>query len=308
MRNAVITGGTGPLGVALTELLMSKGIEVAVLARSDSVRLDNIPRHPSVRVIRADLSQMAGLEYAFDRSYEAFFHLGWTNTANHVERENVDGQFLNARYAMDAVRLAHKLGCAVFVGAGSQSEYGAINGPITESTAASPIEPYGIAKLSAMGFCGTMCARLGIRFGWLRILSIYGPFDRDTTFVSYCVSELLRKRSPKLTKCEQIWDYLYSKDAATAFWLLATVGKPNAVYALSAGAARPLRHYAEIIRDAVNPGISLEFGAKPYPLGQRMRLTADITPLRRDLGFAPAYSFESGIAETVEYWKERKTQ
>ena len=38
------------------------------------------------------------------------------------------------------------------------------------------------------------------------------------------IHKLLRGEVPQFTKGEQLWDYLYSKDAAVAFWLLAERG------------------------------------------------------------------------------------
>lgn len=55
------------------------------------------------------------------------------------------------------------------------------------------------------------------------------------------------------TKGEQLWDYLYSRDAARALRLLGKNGRDGKVYVLGSGNARPLAEYIKIIRDIVAP-------------------------------------------------------
>jgi len=296
----IVTGATGLLGIALIDLLLGKNMQVTALVRRGSERTSFLPQSPLLTTIEADLSQLEELAEKLNGKYDTFFHLGWTNTANRIQRGDFKAQLLNVGYALDAVELAHAIGCSVFIGAGSQSEYGDAEGTITEFTPTNPTEPYGMAKLSASLFCKQLCSKYSIRFGWLRIISMFGFYDRETTFVSHIIKELSNNRSPKLTKCEQIWDYIYSKDAALAFWLMAERCTHGATYPLSSGSFMMLREYAEIIRDAVSPDLPLGFGEIPYPPGQKMNMTADINPLIRNLSFKPSYTFEQAIAEMIE--------
>ena len=55
----------------------------------------------------------------------------------------------NVKYALQAVKAAKELGCTRFVGAGSQAEYGRVEGTLTPDTPAFPENGYGIAKLCA---------------------------------------------------------------------------------------------------------------------------------------------------------------
>jgi nucleoside-diphosphate-sugar epimerase len=291
----MITGATGPLGIALIKILLEKCIAVTAIVRKDSVRLSRLPTDPLLKLVYSDISSL--FEVDIKEKIDAFFHFGWTNTANRTERGDNAAQFANVSHSIDAVELAKRTGCRVFIGAGSQSEYGEFEDIIDLDTPTNPTEAYGIAKLAAMRQCQQKCNEYGIRFGWLRILSLYGPYDRETTFISYCVNELQNGRNPKLTKCEQIWDYTYSKDAARAFCLLAEKGKEDSVYPLASGEAKPLREHAETIRNIVAPQVDIEFGALTYPPGQKLFLAANTEPLRNATGFSPEYSFEKGIEE-----------
>ncbi len=50
----------------------------------------------------------------------------------------------------------------------------------------------------------------------------------------------------------------------------------------------------------------ISYAIKEYALNQVMHLEADITELTSDTGFKPSISFEEGLKETVEFWKNHK--
>ena len=104
-----------------------------------------------------------------------------------------------------------------------------------------------------------------------------------------------------MTAGEQIWDYLYSEDAARALLLAAETCTRSAVYCLGSGEARALRDYITDMRDAVDPLRPVAFGARAYAPDQVMYLTADLTALTRDTGFIPQVSFHDGIRRTLAW-------
>ena len=115
------------------------------------------------------------------------------------------------------------------------------------------------------------------------------------------IRKLLAGEKPALTAGEQMWDYLYSDDAAEALLLLAKQGRDGHIYPIGSGIARPLREYIEIIRDEIDPALPLGFGEVPYSDKQVMHLCADISALRADTGFEPEVDFREGIRRTIEY-------
>lgn len=147
---------------------------------------------------------------------------------------------------------------------------------------------------------------LNINHIWLRIFSIYGPFDNEKTMVMSSISQMLNNISPEYTKGEQLWDYLYSEDMARALYLICEKGKNNSVYCIGSGIAKPLNEYIKIIRDQINPNIELKLGAVPYQEKQVMYLCADISNLTEDTGFLPEISFEEGIKKTIKWYERGK--
>jgi nucleoside-diphosphate-sugar epimerase len=170
----------------------------------------------------------------------------------------------------------------------------------------SPCNPnngYGIAKLTASQMSRVLCGELGIRHEWCRILSLYGPFDGEHTLIMSSIKKLLNGEHLACTKGDQIWDYIYSKDAARAFRLVAEKGTDGSIYCLGSGKPCRLRDYIAIMRDTIDPTVNIGFGELEYYPNQAMHLEADISNLIEDTGYAAKYSFEQGIRETVAWAK-----
>lgn len=303
IKIAVITGATGAVGCALTAWLAQNEIKVTVLCRQGSPRRKNIIQHPNVRVLDADLQQLRQLTVEDIGHADAFFHLAWMGTTG-ASRNDMPLQNQNVAYALDAVQLANRLGCQVFVGVGSQAEYGRVQGKLCADTPTFPENGYGMAKLCAGQMTRIAAQQAGMAHIWVRILSVYGPFDTAGSLVMSCIQQLLQGQAPRCTPGEQQWDYLFSGDAAVALLLLAQKGQDGGIYPLGGGTVRQLKEYICAIRDAIDPNLSVDLGAIPYPDKQVMYLCADISPLQQDTGFRPATRFGEGIRQTIAWAKE----
>ncbi|MCL2185392.1 MAG: NAD(P)-dependent oxidoreductase [Treponema sp.] len=292
MKKIAVTGATGMIGSALVRCAAENGIEVLCIVRKESGRLENLPKSQLVKTVLCGINEYPELEV--HDNYDVFFHLAWEKTFVAL-RDDTETQSGNIKYTLDAARLAKRLGCRKFVGAGSQAEYGIVAEPLKPETPVNPQSGYGIAKYAAGKLSRLLCSQLEMEFNWVRILSAYGPFDGDKTLIMYAVNELRSGRSPEFTKCEQIWDYIYCDDAAKALLSIAEGGKNGKTYPLGSGKKKRLSEYLEIIRDITAPDIQLQFGKKEYYPHQPMYLCADITELSEDTGWKPSVSFEEGI-------------
>lgn len=318
MKRAIITGATGAVGMALIDKLTANQVEVLVIARKGSARVGQIGENSLVTKIEADLSDYALLQNGTGKQWDVCYHLAWAGTTGNA-RNDTSLQMQNAVWTLDCVRMAKRFGCRVFIGAGSQAEYGRREEKLTAQTAAFPETGYGIAKLAAGQMSRLLCGQLSMRHVWMRILSVYGPYDGKQSMVMSAAGHFLKGEKTSFTEGKQRWDYLYSKDAANALYL---AGKKAAgeegerldgkVYCLGSGKAEPLRESIMKIRNAAGqergkmppmPG----FGEIPYGPGQVMYLCADIGPLIEDVGFEPAYTFEEGIRETIDWTKKQCT-
>ena len=292
MKRIIITGATGCVGSAVVRRALTQGLQVTCLVHPGSNRLMNLPTDERLKIVECDLSDYQTLQ--LDGTYDAFIHLSWEKTFG-ASRDDAEVQTHNIQYTLDACQLAKRCGCQVFVGAGSQAEYGVQSEDLTPDLPVKPESGYGIAKYAAGKLSAMLCKRLGLRHCWVRILSVYGPHDGENTLISYVIRELQAGRSPELTKCEQLWDYLYADDAGDALLAIAEKGVDGKAYPLGSGQGRKLSDYIESIRQAINPSIEVKYGAKDYYPHQPMHLVADIRDLTADVGWIPRTTFEDGI-------------
>ncbi len=299
MKRVIITGATGAIGIALINECIVNAIEVLVISREGSKREGNIPCHPLVSIKHCALDGLRLLQNDTGKTYDTLYHFAWEGTSGQGRNDGYL-QNKNVRYAMDAVELAYRFGCTAFVGAGSQAEYGRVQGTLTAKTPAFPETGYGIAKLCAGQLTRLRATQLNIRHVWTRILSVYGPNDGAQTLISSLMASFARGETPQCTLGEQQWDYLYSGDIAKAFLALGRRGVDGKIYVLGSGNVRSLKDYICDVRDIVAPQAEIAFGAIPYYENQVMYLCADISEITADTGWRPQVSFREGIRRILD--------
>ena len=306
IQTAVVTGPTGAIGIALCEKLLRENVTVYAICRPGSSRIKDLPKAAALHVVECDAKELATLPQKMEGvSVDAFFHFAWAHTIGQG-RNDMPAQIENIQSTIDAVRAAKALGCRVFLGAGSQAEYGRVEGLLKSDTPAFPENGYGMAKLCAGQMSRVEAKALDIDHVWVRILSVYGPHDGPMTMISGTIRKLLAGERPALTAGIQRWDYLYAGDAADAFYLAACHGRNGAVYPLGSGQAMPLKDYIIQMRDAIDPALPLGLGEVPYGPLQVMHLQADISALQADTGFAPKTPFAEGIRRTMDWVKREQ--
>lgn len=318
MRSIVVSGPTGAIGMALIEKCIVEKTHVLAICHRDSGRIKYIPDSPYVKIVEADLSEYRDLFRAdiLSEEYDVFYHFAWSGTVGearndmHLQTDNIAG-------TMDAVELAERLGCHTFIGAGSQAEYGRKEGKLTPDMSAEPENGYGMAKLCAGQMSRVMCHRKNIKHIWTRILSVYGPYDGAGSMIMSAVRKIWNGEPTAFTPGEQVWDYLYSKDAAEIFYALGTQGADGAVYCVGSGQARELKSYIKdiyhVVREYQGEEVTetddeleqkLGIGHIPYGEKQVMHLCADTTLLEQHIGKIKHTDFCRGIRSILEENKD----
>lgn len=303
ISKAIVTGPTGAIGTALIRQLLARGISVFAVTRPGSPRNNRIPNHQNVTRIECDLADYDRLPDLIGTPCDAFFHLAWGGTFG-ASRNDMALQEQNVAASLKAADAASALSCGVFVGVGSQAEFGPVEGVLHPDLPCRPNTGYGAAKLAASHLTRVSCGQKGIRHEWCRVLSTFGPCDGEHTLVMSTLLKMRRGEPAPFTPGEQIWDYLYSDDVADALLAVAEKGRDGSIYCLGSGQPRKLRDYITAMRDAVDPDRPLTFGELPYYPNQVMHLEADIRNLTEDTGFTPQYTFEEGIKKTVSWLNE----
>ena len=303
IRRAVVTGAGSMLGAAVTGCLLEQGAAVTAVLRPGGENAAGLSEEtPGLTIVRADLSAPEAIP---GEGIDAWFHFAWAGTYGEG-RHDAALQKKNAAFSVRALLHAKELGVRVFFFAGSQAEYGPVEGVIGPDTPLNPVTEYGKGKLLAEREIREISEEIGIDAVFARILSVYGPYDHDYTLVMSSIGAFLSGEEMAFTPGEQDWDYLYSEDAAKAIIRIAEAGVPGKAYPLGSGKTRKLRDYIRDIRDEANPDAPLSFGGRDYPPGQVMHLSADISDLIRDTGYTPDTGFLRGIRKTIEYYREKR--
>jgi len=292
------------IGLSLIDECINNQTYVIAILRKGSKKRHLIPDSKLVSVYECDLSKLGELDIMEGFGSDAFFHFAWSNT-DKEGRKNAQLQEQNIGTTLDSLKLAHRLKCNRFIGAGSQAEYGRHEGLISPKMAVSPDSAYGIAKYAAGKLASILSTELSIPFIWTRIFSVFGPNDLPSTMIMHCIHELLQQKRPALTKCEQMWDYLYCGDAAKIFYLLGTKGTDQSIYNIGSGYSRPLSEYVSIIKDTIDRDLPLGIGDLDYTENQVMSLCPDISNLIQDTGFRPGDTFADGIINTINWYKDK---
>ena len=298
----LITGATGFVGSHVARYLLAQDCDVAALIRatSDPWRIADIL--PRVRVLAGDLANLsATAESIKSFAPQVTIHLAWQGVGN--RHRNDPQQIANLSATLHLLEQVRAAGCRVWIGLGSQAEYGICDCAINEETPTHPTTMYGATKLCAYLLTQQICRQHELRFAWLRLFSAYGPADDRNWMIPYVILTLLRGETPALTAGAQQWDYLFVEDAVRAIYLAATDARASGVYNLGSGETHAIRDAVEHIRDLIAPGLPLGFGQVPYRPDQVMLLQADIARLG-SLGWSPQVKLDEGLARTLSWFRE----
>ncbi len=295
----IVTGSTSFIGNALIRQLLEQNYEVIAIIRPNSKRSISIKKFKGITIVEAELSELHNLKFPNPVKCESLFHLGWSSDFENA-RYNLEGQKKNIEYTLGAVELASRYGCKNFIGVGSQAECGRVNQKISTDTADNPETAYAVAKCDAYRKSKEKCEQYGIKQCWPRLLSAYGPNDKERTLIMSCLDSFVHSRLIELTPCEQIWDYIYVDDVADALLRIAMYGKHGVRYPIASGVGKPLKEYVNEMSFIVNKNNMFSgFAKKKYTDQQVMYLVGDISETNRDTGFKPLVSFEEGIRKIL---------
>ncbi len=296
METVIVSGASGFIGRHLIRYLSAQNVKVYALDVPGRGCL--IANLPSVTVIECDMDHWKEIIHQLPEDSNAFFCLSWAGVAPE-DRNNCDIQFKNVELVLNALQLAVAVHSQRFILPGSTMEYVESGGLINDSSAPSPLNAYGAAKIAARFLCRAKAEELGISFIYTVITGIYSADRKDNNVIYYAITSLLKGEKPSFTRLEQPWDYVHIDDVVRALFLIAEQGKNDAFYSIGHGDNWPLANYIMQIRDLINPNAPLGLGEISYKNDRMPSSCVDLRTLQEDTGFVPQITFETGIKEVI---------
>ena len=157
-----------------------------------------------------------------------------------------------------------------------------------------------------------------MKFLDLRIFSVYGVGDHETTLVHTLVQEVLAGRPMDLSPCSQMWNFMEARDLARAIAFLLEGGFGSGTYDLCSQDSRPLKDYVLEIESLgkafleKKEGKTLSTSSTLLRFGERASNAegpVDLKPSIKDLydrGFLEKISFQQGIEELYQHFYQKR--
>ena len=183
MKRVVVTGASGFIGAYLIqELLKDTENEIYAIIRPNSSNRDRVPQDDRVKIVELDMAQIEELPSYVPGQVEGFYHLAWNGTRGET-RDDEKKQKENYEASLLAAKTAEKLQAKMFLGSGSQAEYGIVKEVVSEADEAKPTTAYGKMKKQTYDALKEYFANTSVKLYWVRIFSVFGPEDYEGTLI-----------------------------------------------------------------------------------------------------------------------------
>ena len=201
--------------------------------------------------------------------------------------------------------VAAKYGIKKFIYASSAAVYGNPEYlPVDEKHTVAPISYYGISKHTPEHYIAVFASIHGFDYTVLRYANVFGPRQDpkgEGGVVSIFTDRLLSGQQPKIFgDGEQTRDFVYVKDIASANVAALTHGNGEIIN-VSTNIKTSVNDLFQIMRDI--SGASVEADYQPARVGDIDHSYLDNHKAISLLEWKPAYTVESGVKETIEYYR-----
>ena len=292
-----ITGSTGFIGSYLVRQLINDGHELLCLKRSTS----DISRLADLQIQWVNVSE--DWHEAFRQFQpEAIFNLAWDGVSA-SDRVIWQKQVQNISFQQNLLDISAECGVRKFIGTGSQSEYGDFEGVIDETYPVNPKTAYAATKLACLDLVKCFCEIHNIEWYWFRLFPLFGPGESDRWLIPSLIKAMCTSKEMDLTPGEQRLPYLYVGECAKAIASPLNVQGKSGIYNVCADNPQPLKTLVTKIKDQINPGFQLNFGALDYRFGQSMLMGSKTDKLAANLYTLDTTSFEARLQETIQYYR-----
>ena len=332
----LVTGGAGFIGSHIVERLLKEGHFVRVLDNFSSGKHENIESvlkevsahsiSPKFDLIEGDIRD----KNTCDKACQEIDYILHQAALRSVPKSIADPESynnVNINGVLCMLQAAVKNKVKRFVFASSSSIYGdTTKFPQQESDLPLLISPYALSKLAGEYYCRIFSRVYGLETACLRYFNVFGPRqaldDEYAVVIPKFIHCILHDEQPPIFGTGlQSRDFTYIDNVVEANILAAgeapglQIGRgafaatkqggtsSHEIFNVANGKDNTVLGLVDLLNKIIGKNIQPKL--LPVRTGDVFRTLADINKLKEKLGFKPKVSFEQGIKETVEYFREK---
>jgi len=305
----LLTGGAGFLGSHLSDKLIFEGHEVVALDNFYTGSKKNVSHligNKNFEIIRGDVTEKLNFEV------DAIMNLACPASPLHYQKYPVQTSKTSTMGALNALELAHRLGCPILQ-ASTSEVYGDPNvTPQTEEYWGN-VNPIGIracydeGKRLAETLFFDFHRQFNTQIKVVRIFNTYGPrmkFDDGRVVSNFVIQALKGEPITVYGKGDQTRSFCYVDDLVSGITKM-MFSNVNITGPINLGNPKEysMLELADLIIKLTNSNSKVEF--RPLPDDDPKQRKPDISKARELLNWEPTMGLKEGLLKTIEDFTTR---
>lgn len=321
----LVTGGAGFIGSNFIHAYLAHNpacrvINLDCLTYAGNLEnLSAIEQHPGYRFVKGDICDAALVASLLaECKIDAVVHFA---AESHVDRSITGPEIfvrtnvLGTQILLEESRKHWQSGLVPdfrFFQISTDEVYGSLgeSGYFTEETPLAPNSPYSASKAGADMLVRAYHETFGLPTLTTRCSNNYGPYHFPEKLIPLMIHNICqRKPLPVYGDGRNVRDWLHVRDHAAGVETVLKQAAPGSVYNIGGNNEWHNIDIVTLVCDLLDSRLGRPAGenrslitfVKDRP-GHDRRYAIDASRLKRDLGWEPAYTFERGIAETIDWY------
>lgn len=311
MKKVLVTGADGFIGSHLTESLLEKGYDVRAFTYYNSFNnwgwLDTLSREKlnQIEVFSGDIRDSNGVREAM-KGIDGVFHLAALIAipfSYHSPDSYID---TNIKGTLNVLQAARDLGTERIMITSTSEVYGTAQYvPIDEKHPFQGQSPYSATKIGADRLAESFYRSFNLPVSIVRPFNTFGPRQSARAVIPTIITQLLAgKEEIKLGSLTPTRDFNYVKDTVAGFVAIAESNKTiGEEINIATQKEISIGDLAKEIISQINPNARIvcdEQRLRPEKSEVNRLLGANVK-IRELTNWKQQYTFEQGIAETIEW-------
>ena len=307
----LVTGGAGAIGSNLTRALAEAGAQVIVIDDLSSSERWNVPSLPGVMFVEGDIIDEVKLKRVFFEKPKLVYHLA----AFFANQNSVD--FPERDMMVNGLGTLRLLEYSVFTGV-ERFVYASSGCSIYGSSAPFPLKeefmsmhlstPYQVTKMLGELYCNFFSNHYGLKVVKPRFFNSYGPGEVPGQYrnviPNFIYWALKGQPLPITGTGEETRDFTYVTDIVAGLLKAGTMESAiGQEFNLASGVETRIVDLANMINEATSNKAGIRF-VERRKWDTKSRLLASIDHARKLIDYNPSISFEEGLENTIQWFKE----